>query len=87
MAFNLANKVVAVLRSHDTKKHTALDIAALIFQTYPDECRAKKERSSAIVTPLDSDDALIQQISSEIGASRKRILQKEPKIKVTESRP
>lgn len=87
MALNLADKVVEFLQAHENKKHTALEIAAWVFQSYPNECREKQKRSAATVIPLDSDDALVQQISAEISASRKRILQKEPHIKVTEGRP
>ena len=87
MAVKLTNKVVDFLKENENKKYTALQIAEWVFQTYPDECREKRERSTATVAPIDSDKAFIQQVSSEISAWRKRILKKESQIKVTEGRP
>lgn len=88
MSLNIANTVVDFLKQHPEEKFTAKQIAAWIFQTYPQECRAKQERSTAIVTPLDSDAALIQQIAAEIGARRStRLKRKDANIKTTEERP
>jgi hypothetical protein len=61
----------------------AREIAALIFATYPAECKAKLERSAV----LHSDADLLQQLVAEIGANRPQITKTYPKIKTTEGRP
>ena len=87
MAWNLVNKAVEALQSQENEKRPALEIARWIFENHPKDCAEKKKKSIATVIPLDTDDAVIQQIACEIAASRKRILKKEPRIKVTEGRP
>lgn len=87
MALNLANTIVAFLKENAEQKFTAREIANWIFETYPDECRMKQSRSTAIVNPLDSDTALLQQIVAEIGSQRPRLQKKNPEIKTTEGRP
>lgn len=81
---SLPEKVLVHLQSHPEEKFTAKELAAWVFKTYPDECRKKQERSRATVTRLDSDDALIQQLSAEINAST---VGKLPNIKMTDDRP
>jgi len=83
MALNLANTVVEFLQQHPEQKFTARDIAHWIFETYPDECRQKQERSTAIVNPIDSDAALVQQLAAEIGAQRARTKQFSPQHNLT----
>lgn len=73
MPLNLANTVVEFLQQNPEEKFTAREIANWIFETYPDECRMKQSRSTAIVNPLDSDTALLQQIVAEIGSQRPRL--------------
>lgn len=87
MALNLANTIVSFLKENPEQKFTAREIANWIFETYPDECRMKQSRSTAIVNPLDSDTALLQQIVAEIGSQRPRLQKKNPEIKTTEGRP
>lgn len=87
MGLNLNNTVSDFLKNHPEQKFTAREIANWIFETYPDECRMKQNRSSAIVNPLDSDMALLQQIVAEIGSQRPRLQKKNPEIKTTEGRP
>lgn len=87
MAFKLTNKVVEFLQKYPDQKFTAREIAQGIFNTYPDECREKQKNSTATVTPLDSDKALIQQISAEIGAQRPTLQKNNPQVKNTEGRP
>ncbi|PJB71886.1 MAG: HrgA protein [Alphaproteobacteria bacterium CG_4_9_14_3_um_filter_47_13] len=87
MALNLANTIVSFLKENPEQKFTAREIANWIFQTYPDECRMKQSRSTAIVNPLDSDTALLQQIVAEIGSQRPRLQKNNPEIKTTEGRP
>ncbi len=87
MSFNLEKKVVACLEETPEQRFTAREIANWIFETYPDECKKKQKRSTAVVTPLDTNPALIQQIVAEIGSHRKRIQKRHSNIKTTEGRP
>lgn len=87
MAFNLSSKITLILENNIEKKFTAREIALWILETYPNECKQKKERSTAIVNPLDNDMALIQQIVAEIGSRRPRLQKLNPHIKSTEGRP
>lgn len=87
MALNIPQTVTDFLLKHPEQKFTAKDMAIWIFETYPEECRQKKKRSTATVIPIDNDDALVQQIAAEIGAMRPRIQKKHPNIKTTEGRP
>jgi len=84
---NLADKVTRFLRDNPEKKFTARAIAGWIFETYPDECRKKQERSTAKLNPLDSEEKLLNQLISEIGALRRNIQKKCTGIKNTEDRP
>jgi hypothetical protein len=88
MALNLSNTVVEFLKGNPEKKYTARQIAEWIFDTYPDECRAKQKRSKATVSPIDTDTALLSQISAEISTNKNIIIKKaSPHIKTTEGRP
>lgn len=79
---DLRTKMVEFLSQNPGQKHTAREITEWIFKTYPDECKAKLERSK-----VEDDQALFQQIVSEIGGGRKRILKGNTKLKTTEERP
>ncbi|UXN05154.1 hypothetical protein [Bartonella sp. HY761] len=85
MALHLVDKIAEFLTNNPNQKFTAPDIANWIYQTYPDECKVKQKNSKAIKMPLDSPEALIQQLIREINASRTRIEKKN--IKLTEGRP
>ena len=87
MALNLASTVADFLQQNAGQKFTAKEIADWIFQTYPDACREKQQRSKATVMPLDSDEALLKQIVAEIGAQRPRLQKRYLHIKTTEGRP
>ena len=87
MSLNLANIVVEFLKENLEKKYTAREIANWIFKTYPNECQAKRQRSTAVANPLDDDDSLLQQIAAEIGAQRPRMQKRCQQIKITEGRP
>jgi hypothetical protein len=87
MTLNLSKTVVEYLKSRPEQKFTAREIATWIFETYPDLCRVKRERSTATVMPIDSDDALVQQLVAEIGSQRPRLQAKNPEIKSMEGRP
>lgn len=85
MNFDLANKVGLFLGDNPEKEFTAKDIAIWIFENFEEECRAKQARSKAAVRPLDTDEALINQIATEIAGSRRTaILANFPKIKTIE---
>ena len=87
MTLNLAKTVFEFLKQNPEQRFTAREIAAEIFKANPDKCREKQQNSTAKVTPLDTEAALLQQIAAEIGA-RLPILQKEyAAIKTIEERP
>ncbi len=83
----LSEKVFEFLKSRPDERFTARDIANWIFEAYPEECREKQSRSQAVVTRLDTDEALIQQLVAEIGAQRPGIERRWPDVKTTEERP
>lgn len=87
MSLNLIETITRCLKSEPERKFTARDIATWIFENYPDECRQKQMRSTATVIPLNSDDALIQQIVAEIGSTRPILQKRYPQVKNTEGRP
>ncbi len=88
MKLNLTDKVFEFLKQSPDRRFTTREIAEWIFETYPEECRKKRERSQASVRPLDSDDnAFITQLSAEIGAHNVRIKKKHPQVKTIEGRP
>jgi len=71
--FSINKFVPTVLKERPGQRFIAREIAMLIMQQYPDACEDKRLRSKASKTPLDNDDALLQQIVAEIGAQRKRL--------------
>lgn len=87
MALNLLKTVSEFLEQNPGEKFGARQIAEWIYETYPSECKAKQERSTATVFPLDTEKALLQQIVAEIGSQRPRLQKKFPNIKTTEGRP
>lgn len=76
-----------ILKEEYEKKFTAREVAELIFERFPEECKSKQERSQATKVPLDNDKALIQQIVAEIGSQRPSLQKKFPSLKTTEERP
>ncbi len=87
MALKLANTVVEFLQHNPEQKFTAREVANWIFATYPEECRQKQKRSTAILNPLDNETALLRQIAAEIGSQRPRLQKRHPQVKTTEGRP
>ncbi|MEN3793923.1 HrgA protein [Fulvimarina sp. MAC3] len=79
----LTKTVPRLLREKPQQRFKARELALMIFEQYPEACRAKMEKSAA----LKNDDDLIQQIVAEIGAQRPKIQAKHPEVRVTESRP
>lgn len=84
--FSITKFVPTVLKERPGQRLIAREIATLIMQKYPDACEDKRMRSRASKTPLDTDEALLQQIVAEIGAQRKG-LENRLGIKTTEERP
>jgi uncharacterized protein len=82
MSLNLTKTVTTFLKERHDQKFTARQIADWVFATFPAECQAKKDRSSAIQT----DAKLVQQLVREIGSQNNNI-SKKPQIKTTEGRP
>lgn len=87
MSLNLVQTVADYLKSQPETKLTARQIAVWIYENFPNECKEKQERSTAKVVPINTEDAFIQQLVAEIGASRPRLQTKSPHIKTTEGRP
>src|SRR4051812_25529056 len=87
MTFNLLTTVGNYLTDKPEQRFTTREIAKWIFETYPAFCKEKKENSKATVSPIDSDNALIQQIAAEIATHRPRLATKFPGVKTTDGRP
>lgn len=87
MTLNLSERVKEFLEQNPEKRFTAREIAGWIYETYPELCRNKINRSTATVNPIDSENALLQQIVAEIGSQRPRLQKRHPQIKTTEGRP
>lgn len=85
MSFSLAKFVPEFLSARPSEKFTAREIASWIMATYPEECSEKMRRSRAVAVPLDTPDALLQQIVAEIGSQREALSKRN--IKSTEGRP
>lgn len=87
MALNLAKTVIGFLENRPEQKFTTRDIATWIFETYPDECRQKQQRSKATVIPLLTDSDLIGQIAAEISSQGQRLQASVLQLKTTAGRP
>ncbi len=87
MASFIGESTFECLKSEEGKKFTAKEIAKWIFYHYPDKCRDKQERSKAKVISLDSDEAVIKQISAEVSAIWKRIQKEYKTVKRIEDSP
>ncbi len=87
MSFSLGTKVFEFLKQNSEQKFTAREIATWIFDNFPEYIEKKKNRSTATVTPLEDDDAVVQQVVREIGSQRPRLQKKHPELKTTEGRP
>lgn len=83
MALNLRQALIGYLRDRPEQKFTARQIAEWIFETFPDECKAKKASSQYVNT----DAELMQQLVAEIGSQRPRLQKRHPELKTTEGRP
>lgn len=83
MALNLRQALIGYLRDRPEQKFTARQIAEWIFETFPDECQAKKASSQYVNT----DAELMQQLVAEISSQRPRLQKRHPELKTTEGRP
>ncbi|WP_170338240.1 COG2958 family protein [Ruegeria arenilitoris] len=86
MALSITKVVPELLSNNPEKRFTAREIAKWIFENYRQDCEEKRARSTAKKIPLDTDDALIQQLVAEIGSQRRSIT-RNSKIRATEGRP
>ena len=67
MTLSISKVVPQRLLENPEKRYTAREIALWIFDNFRDECEEKRARSTARKFPLNTDDALIQQLVAEIG--------------------
>lgn len=79
----LKKLVVECLKGQQPKKFKAREIAEWIYQSYPERCNEKLQRSAA----LKGEGDLIQQIVAEIGANRPAIVKSNAQVRTTEGRP
>ena len=79
----LLRRVPELLREQPERRFKARELARLIYERFPNECRSKLERSAV----LHNEDQLLQQIVAEIGAQRPQMQQREPHVRTTEGRP
>lgn len=87
MSFSIGKFVPKLLRANPEIRFTARQIAEWIVEEFPKEVETKRENSRAKKLPLDTTDAMVQQIVAEIGAQRPSLERKHPNIKTTEGRP
>lgn len=87
MALNLRQTVIEILKTRPNQPCTARQLAQYIFENKREECLAKMERSKATVIPINTEEALLNQLVAEIGSSKNRILQLSPNIRITAERP
>lgn len=81
-AFNLKGKVLNILENHPETQHTSFEIAEKILQYFPEDCGEKRDR-----TTVRTDKELIAQISSEIGAVWRNIVNSDNRVRTIETRP
>lgn len=72
----LAERVVEFLQQNPEQRFTARELAVWFFKTYPEECQAKKEASKATVIPINTDAALVTEITSNISSMAKQFRKK-----------
>jgi len=83
MRLNLSQAFLDYLRQKSPEKFTARQVAEWVFDTYPQQCQEKKQRSKFVTT----DKQLLEQLVSEIGAHHGPLQGKHPQLKTTEDRP
>jgi len=81
--FDIKSKAAAVLEENPDKRFTAKEIANKIYSKYTDECEQKKEASDKLRTKPE----LIQQLTREVGATWRTIVERNERISTLETRP
>lgn len=81
--FDIIGKATKALSSKPEEHFDAKQVAWLIYEMFPSDCDAKRERSDNI----SSKDALIQQIAREWHSYWRTAAKRDPKIRATETRP
>jgi len=81
--FNGPAKMAEVLKRNPGVRLTSKQIARKIFEQYPTDCDAKRERSDVIT----SDEELIGQISAELGSFWRRVVDDNKFVQFVETRP
>ncbi|MFV1465080.1 MULTISPECIES: COG2958 family protein [unclassified Phaeobacter] len=84
--FSITKFVPKFLKDNPEERFTAREIAQWITRTYPEATERKRLSSNAKKVPLDTPEAMVQQIVAEIGSQRNR-LEKRHGIRTTEGRP
>ncbi|SFS03714.1 COG2958 family protein [Yoonia litorea] len=84
--FSITKFVPKFLKLNPEARFTAREIAIWIMETYPEAVEQKRLNSNARKLPLDTYEAMLQQIISEIGAQRTSLEQRHG-IRTTEGRP
>ena len=82
--FDLTGKIFTVLKEESGKRMTGREIAEAMQQRFPEACAAKEASSKQT---FDHSYPFVSQLVAEIGASRKRLLNKYSSIKTVETRP
>lgn len=84
MKLDLVKKIIEVLSQNPGQKFTASQIAKWVFDTYPDICEAKRNRSKV---DLSGDDDLIRQLTAEVSSWNSLLQKRHHEVKITEERP
>jgi hypothetical protein len=84
MLLNLRQSVIELLKRTPEQSFSARQIAVSIFESQREACEEKRRRSKQ---DLSDDAELLQQLVAEIGANRKEIQKKEPRVRTTDGRP
>lgn len=87
MSLNLLPTTLAILKTRPGQRLTGHELAEIVFKENTEACRDKQSRSTARKIPLDTDQALVQQIAAEIAAFRSRLQERHPEIKTSGERP
>ena len=86
-SFTLDELVYEGLKSQPGKRIAGRELGVWIFTHYREWCEAKRQRSKATISPLDTDEKLINQIAGEIGARHSTTLKKYPTLKTAGTKP
>lgn len=82
-SFDGQGKMIAVLKLNAGVRLTSKQIAKKVFELFPEDCEAKRNRSNVVST----DDELIGQIAAEFGVFWRKVVDENPNIQFIETRP